>query len=60
MTACPYIHLRVQSSYSLTEGSLKIKKIVQNYYGINKNFILISKVKQFTNLNSLKEMVKLN
>ena len=29
MTAYPYIHLRVQSSYSLAEGAIKIKKIVQ-------------------------------
>ena len=28
MTAYPYIHLRMQSSYSLAEGALKIKKIV--------------------------------
>ena len=29
MTSYPYIHLRTQSSYSLAEGALKIKKIVQ-------------------------------
>ena len=29
MTPCPYIHLRVQSSYSLAEGAIKIKKIVE-------------------------------
>ena len=29
MTAHPYIHLRVQSSYSLAEGAIKIKKIVE-------------------------------
>ena len=29
MTAYPYIHLRVQSSYSLAEGAIKIKKIVE-------------------------------
>ena len=29
MTDFPYIHLRTQSSYSLAEGALKIKKIVQ-------------------------------
>ena len=29
MTTYPFIHLRTQSSYSLAEGALKIKKIVQ-------------------------------
>ena len=29
MKSYPYIHLRTQSSYSLAEGALKIKKIVQ-------------------------------
>ena len=29
MTSYPYIHLRTQSSYSLAEGALKIKRIVQ-------------------------------
>ena len=29
MTPYPYIHLRVQSSYSLAEGAIKIKKIVE-------------------------------
>ena len=29
MTTFPYIHLRTQSSYSLTESTLKIKNIVQ-------------------------------
>ena len=29
MNKLPYIHLRTQSSYSLAEGALKIKKIVQ-------------------------------
>ena len=29
MTPYPYIHLRVQSSYSLAEGSIKIKRIVE-------------------------------
>ncbi len=29
MTAYPYIHLRLQSSYSLAEGAIKIKKIVE-------------------------------
>ena len=38
----------------------KMKQTIQELYGINKNFILISKVKQFANLNSLKEVVKLN
>ena len=38
----------------------KIKKTIQDLYGINKNFILISKVKQFTNLNSLKGVITLN
>ena len=30
MTNLPFIHLRVQSSYSLSESALKIKKIVSN------------------------------
>ena len=38
----------------------KLKKDIQDLYGINKNFIIISKVKQFTNLNSLKEMITLD
>ena len=38
----------------------KMKQTIQNLYGINRNFILISKVEKFTNLNSLKDMVKLN
>ena len=38
----------------------KMKQTIQNLYGINKNFILISRVKQFTNLNSLKNLIKLN
>ena len=29
MITYPYIHLRIQSSYSLAEGAIKIKKIVQ-------------------------------
>ena len=37
-----------------------IKKIINNYYGIKKNFIIISKVKQYTKLNSFKEITKLN
>ena len=29
MNKLPYIHLRTQSSYSLAEGALKIKRIVE-------------------------------
>ena len=38
----------------------KMKQTIQDLYGINKNFILISKVKQFTNLNSIKDVITLN
>ncbi len=29
MTPYPYIHLRLQSSYSLAEGAIKIKRIAE-------------------------------
>ena len=38
----------------------KMKQTIQNLYGINRNFILISKVEKFTNLSSLKDVIKLN
>ena len=38
----------------------KIKQTIQDLYGVNRNFILISKVKQFTNLNSIKDVITLN
>ena len=51
-----YLKILIKNDYN----SEKIKKIVQDLYGINKNFIFISKVKQFTNPNSLKDVITLN
>jgi len=51
-----YLKILVIKNYNID----KIKKIIQSYYGINKNSIYISKVKQFTSPNYFKEIVKLN
>ena len=50
-----YLKLAILNNYD-TES---IKKIIHNFYGINKNFIVISKVKNFSNTNSFKETVTL-
>ena len=51
-----YLKILTTKNYS----QINIKKIINDYYGINKNFILISKVKQFAKLNSFKEVAKFN
>ena len=51
-----YLKILVMKSYNIN----KIKKIIQNYYGINKNFIYILKVKKFASPNYFKEMTKLS
>ena len=49
-----YLKILIINDYSVN----KIKKIIYDFYGINKNFIFISKVKQFDNLNYFKEVIK--
>lgn len=49
-----YLKILITNDYNTG----KIKKIIYKFYGINKIFILISKVKQFTNPNYFKEVVK--
>ena len=51
-----YLKILIKNDYNHE----KMEQTIQDLYGINKNFILISKVKQFTNLNSLKDMITLN
>ena len=51
-----YLKILVTKSHNIN----KIKKIIQNYYGINKNFIYILKVKKFDNPSYFKEMTKLS
>ena len=48
-----YLKLAILNNYD-TEN---IKKIIHNFYGINKNFIIISKVKKFSNTNLFKETI---
>ena len=51
-----YLKILIKNDYNHE----KMEQTIQSLYGINKNFILISKVEQFTNLNSLKGVIKLN
>ena len=51
-----YLKILFIEDYNIND----IKKIIQNYYGINKNFMHFSKVKQFTSPNYFKEVIKLN
>ena len=49
-----YLKILITNNYNID----KIKKIIYKFYNINKNFILISKVKRFTHPNYFKEVVK--
>ena len=49
-----YLRILIINDYNIN----RIKKIIYDSYGINKNFIFFSKVKQFTNLNYFKEVIK--
>ena len=51
-------HLDFNDHLSTRTFFNRIKKIIYDSYGINKNFIFISKVKQFTNPNYFKEVIK--
>jgi len=50
-----YLKILIINNYNIE----KIKKIIYNFYGINKNFIIILKVKNFTNHGYFKEAIKL-
>ena len=49
-----YLRILIINDYNTN----RIKKIIYDSYGINKNFIFISKVRQFTNRNYFKEVIK--
>ena len=51
-----YLKILIINNYNID----KIKKIIHDFYNINKNFIFISKVKQFTSQNYFKEVIKLS
>lgn len=49
-----YLKILVKNKYNVKV----IKNIICNYYGINKNYIIISRVKKFINDNSFKKAIK--
>ena len=51
-----YLRILIINDYNIN----RIKKIIYDSYGINKNFIFISKVKQFTDPNYFKAVEKLH
>jgi len=51
-----YLRILIVDDYNVE----KMKKIIQNLYGINKNFIIISRVKKFTNQNNFKSVINPN
>ena len=50
-----YLKILIINDYSVNQ----IKKIIYDFYGINKNFIFISKVKKFASSNHFKVVEKL-
>ena len=51
-----YLKIQIIYNYDIE----KIKEIIHSHYGINKNFITISKVKRFLNHNNFKKTMNLN
>ena len=49
-----FLKIEIINDYNLDE----IKKVINNLYGINQNFILIQKVKKFTHQNYFKDIKK--
>ena len=51
-----YLKIQIINNYNIE----KIKEIIHNCYGINKNFIIISKVKRFSSHSYFKKIINLN
>ena len=49
-----YLKILIKNDYDQE----KIKNLIFNYFGINRNYIVISKVKRFANLNNFKKIKK--